>query len=92
MPSRVLIAFVVTLFLPTSVYGTSIIPPRNLGELALESVLVVLAQAQKAEVVDRGDVLDTQTTFVIVEVIGRGDLTGRKPRQPAILASAISEG
>jgi len=57
--------------------ASSIIPPRDLGDLAARSAVVVYGEALHSRVVHRGQRLYTATTFEISEVVkGRAGLLG----------------
>lgn len=66
----------VAIAVPTA-RGSSVIPPRHLGELALMSEAVVLARAGTSTTVTRGHLILTHTTFEIVEVV-RGVVQARE--------------
>jgi hypothetical protein len=56
--------------------ATSIVPPENLGELARVSHATVLVQAGYSQVIPRGPLLFTLTTFQVMEVVAGGLATG----------------
>jgi formylglycine-generating enzyme required for sulfatase activity/PKD repeat protein len=61
--------------------ASSIVPPRNLGELATSSRAVVLAKALRSRVVSRGPLLFTETTF-LVDQYAKGELPGASAAPP----------
>ena len=56
-----------------TVHGSTIVPPRDLGELANMSQAVLLARAGISTSITRGGLIFTETTFEVVEVV-RGTL------------------
>ncbi|NBC19156.1 MAG: hypothetical protein GVY18_17775, partial [Bacteroidetes bacterium] len=71
MRRRVTIGLLAVLlsFAAHSAQASSIIPPRDLGELAVTSEAVVLARAGTAEATLRGRFLLTETSFEVLEVV-----------------------
>jgi formylglycine-generating enzyme required for sulfatase activity/fibronectin type 3 domain-containing protein len=59
------------LLLAAAAQATSIVPPRNLGEIAQSSQVVVLGEPIASRVVRRGALLFTETTFLVDETIKR---------------------
>jgi hypothetical protein len=58
----------------------SYIPPRSLGDLALESDAVVLAHALGSSAVPRGDLAFTDTEFLVLEALSGGLAPGETAR------------
>jgi formylglycine-generating enzyme required for sulfatase activity/fibronectin type 3 domain-containing protein/PKD repeat protein len=65
--SRALALSGAVVLLAAAASATSIVPPRNLGELAKTSDAVVLGEAIHSRVVQRGSLLFTETTFLVEE-------------------------
>ncbi len=61
------------MLLAAAAAATSIVPPRDLGELAKSSEAVVLGHAVRSRVIYRGSLLFTETTF-LVETRVKGDV------------------
>lgn len=68
---------------PLAVQATTIVPPRNLGELARRADAVVLARAGSSQVVRRRPLLFTATRFELLET-----LSARAPLPDSILVEA----
>ncbi|MFH1177904.1 MAG: hypothetical protein V1750_10900, partial [Acidobacteriota bacterium] len=49
--------------------AATIVPPRDLGELARDSRAIVLAAPQESEVIWRGQMLFTRTTFAVTDAV-----------------------
>ncbi|HMB89211.1 MAG TPA: hypothetical protein VKP65_00095, partial [Rhodothermales bacterium] len=71
----VLVLFLLSCF-PLLVQASSIVPPRNLGELAFMSDAVVLARAGTGTAIGRSGMIFTATDFEILEVV-QGAASGR---------------
>ena len=66
--------------------ASSIIPPRNLGELATSSKAVVLGEALSSRVLRRGQLLVTSTTFAVDQVVKGG------PELPGLVTVTVPGG
>ena len=63
------ILLVVLAGLSSQAHASSIVPPRDLGELALLSDAVVLARAQTTEPFRQGRAVWTRTSFIVLETV-----------------------
>ncbi|MDX1488153.1 MAG: hypothetical protein R3268_08140, partial [Acidiferrobacterales bacterium] len=66
-----LLIFLLLLFpLARPASGSSVVPPQNLGELALMSEGIVLARAGKGTPKRGGTLIFTHTRFTVLEIVG----------------------
>ena len=90
MRSRIYSTFTIGALLTAAVAGaSSIIPPRNLGELARSSDTVVLGAALSSRVVHRGPLLFTETSFLVEQLIKEEFASSITTKGPASLAPLI---
>lgn len=68
-----LVIVVAGLWVPPRADASSVIPPRDIGELAQRSEAVVLVRAGEQDAVARGRMILTHTTFEVLDVV-RGPL------------------
>jgi formylglycine-generating enzyme required for sulfatase activity/PKD repeat protein len=77
---------IATALAAASAGASSIIPPRNLGELATSSQVVVFGEALSSRVLRRGQLLVTSTTFAVDQVVKGG------PTVPGLVTVTVPGG